>query len=100
MEVGAQVLHAPGEAWGRLRTNTFSSCKQQSWGWGRCFAQPPASEVPWDATARLGTVSWGRGTRAMSLGALGVGVDVYICIGDASFYLLFLLYIPVLGPLY
>lgn len=53
MEVGVQVLHPPGKVWGRLRTNIFSSCKQQSWGC--CFAQVPASEVPWDATARLGS---------------------------------------------
>lgn len=100
MKVGAQVPHPPGKAGGRLRTNIFSSCKQQSWGWGRCFAHVPVSEVPRDTAARLGMVSRGQGARAMSLGGFGVGVGVYICIGDASFYLLFLLYFPVFGPLY
>lgn len=98
MEVGVQVLHPPGKVWGRLRTNIFSSCKQQSWGCS--FAQVPVSEVPWDATAQLGPVSRGWGVRAMCLGSLGVGVGVYICIGNASFYLLFLLHFPVLRPLY
>ena len=48
---------------------------------------PRWDALPWDATTWLGMVSLGPGQEGhVSGGALGVGVDVYICIDNASFW--------------